>query len=105
MKTRKEVLEHLAKVGYTVKAMNRIAGFLVGTGIATKDEDLDMVHGTHKWEEFMTWWEKEDTLSDLFEYLAERFYDASDDERVRIASFIEFLTEEFCEEEVFDDVD
>lgn len=100
MKTKEEVLKHLSETGYTMKAMNRITGFLIGVSIADY-HDVEVKHGEHKWEEFLDWWyndcQKADVLGDLLAYLAERWMFADYDEQKRVDTFIEFLIDEFGE--------
>ena len=85
-----------------MKAMNRILGFLVGMGVTNHDEDVNIKHGEHKWEEFIKWWHKEDVeidvLCDLIEYLAERYIVAGSLERKRLDSFIDFIVDKFGED-------
>lgn len=99
MKTREEIKNHLSETGYTMKAMNRIVGFLIGIGMPN---DINIKHGEHKWEDFLTWWNKEDikkdVLSDLIEYLAERCFVAGPTEVKRLVSFIDFIVDEFGDE-------
>ena len=99
MKTKEEIKKHLSETGYTMKAMNRIVGFLIGTGMPN---DINIKHGEHKWEDFLTWWNKEDieidVLCDLIEYLAERYIVAGSLERKRLDSFIDFIVDKFGED-------
>jgi hypothetical protein len=100
MKTKEEVLKHLAETGYTMKAMNRIFGFLVGLGEINYDEDINIKHGEHKWEHFVAWWNDKDAkkdyiVGDLLEYLAERFVFCDVNEQERLCSFLDFLIDEY----------
>jgi hypothetical protein len=108
MKTKEEVKKHLAEKGYTINAMNRIVGFLLGHGMTTIEEELDIKHGEHKWEDFLTWWSSEDKLvvvGDLFCYLAEQYVFAGSKEEMRIKRFIEFLVDEYGEVDNDEDED
>ena len=100
MKTKEEVLKHLLETGYTMKAINRIFGFLVGLGVINYDEDVNIKHGEHKWEDFMSWWNDKDAkknhiVGDFFEYLAERYILGNETEQERVHVFLDFLIDEY----------
>lgn len=98
MKTKEEVLKHLAETGYTMKAMNRIFGYLLGIGMIENDEDINIKHGEHKWADFLTWMSSVDKLSvvnDMLFYFAGRSLFAGAREQEEIDKFINFLVDEY----------
>ena len=99
MRTKKEVEKHLRENGYTVKALNRILGFLIGTGIKENSEELLIKHGCGHWEDFYKWWNNEDECDDcvfydLMDYLCEQYNKSTkEEEKEQISRYIEFLTD------------
>lgn len=87
MKTREEVLEHLMKVAYSREAMPRLMGFLVGAGIKTNEEQLKVVYGASTFEDFLSWYNGEETTCDdcncvlcsIINDITKRLEDAEDD--------------------------
>lgn len=105
MRTRLEVEKHLRENGYTVKALNRILGFLIGTGIKENDEGLLIKHGCGHWEDFYEWWNNEDecdgcVFCDLMDYLCEQHNKSTnEDEKEEISRYIEFLIDAFGDDD------
>ena len=105
MRTRLEVEKHLRENGYTVKALNRILGFLIGTGIKENDEELLIKHGDGTWAEFYEWWKNEDECNDcvfcdLMDYLCEQHHKSTnEDEKEEISRYIEFLIDAFGDDD------
>lgn len=55
MKTKEEIIDHLLTVGYTEQAMDKIMGYLIGSGIKKEDEIFQYKKGLHQWETFWEW--------------------------------------------------
>lgn len=106
MRTKEEVVKHLAENGYTVKALNRILGFLVGAGVKEFGEELFVKHGANHWEDFYEWWENNEECEDcmfgeLIDYLCEQHNKSNDAaEKDKISGYIEWLLECFEDDEV-----
>lgn len=106
MRTKEEVVKHLAENGYTPIARGRICSFLVGADIKDFDEELLIMVGKNHWEDFYEWWENEEDCDDcmfegLMKYLCEQHNKSNDDaERDKITGYIEWLLECFDEGEV-----
>lgn len=105
MRTKEEVVKHLSENGYTVKALNRILGFLVGVGVKEFDEELLVKHGINHWEDFYEWWKNEvvdnedDIFYNLLDYLCEQQdKTTNNEEKKQLDSFIVFLLESFSDE-------
>lgn len=65
MKTIKEINEHLLKVGYTCRSMNRICDFL--DGIIEKDEfEVEFTLGENEFEDFKEWFNSEEVKKHKF---------------------------------------
>lgn len=56
MKTKEEVLKHLAECkGYTTDARTKISGFLIGNGMKEPKEGLSIKKGVLDWQDFYDW--------------------------------------------------
>lgn len=60
MKTKTQVLAHLAKVGYSKEAIMKIMGFLIGNGTKTIDEEVVYLIGNGDFSDFMNWYQSDD---------------------------------------------
>lgn len=61
MKTKKQVLDHLKTAGYSHVAITKIMGFLIGNGQKEIDEPIVYGKGTHTFDDFIEWYQSEDT--------------------------------------------
>jgi hypothetical protein len=59
MKTKEQVLEHLAKNGYAPYASEKVMGFLLGNGIIEKGEKVTFRKGNLLFDDFYEWFNKE----------------------------------------------
>lgn len=105
MRTKEEVVKHLAENGYTPIARGRICSFLVGADIKDFDEELLIMVGKNHWEDFYEWWKNEvvdnddDIFYNLLDYLCEQQdKTTNNEEKKQLDSFIVFLLESFSDE-------
>ena len=59
MKTKEQVLEHLANNGYAPYASEKVMGFLLGNGIIEKGEKVTFRKGNLLFDDFYEWFNKE----------------------------------------------
>ena len=59
MKTKEQVLEHLANSGYAPNASEKVMGFLLGNGIIEKGEKVTFRKGNLLFDDFYEWFNKE----------------------------------------------
>ena len=59
MKTKEQVLEHLANNGYAPYASEKVMGFLLGNGIIEKGELVTFKKGNLLFDDFYEWFNKE----------------------------------------------
>ena len=59
MKTKEQVLEHLANNGYAPYASEKVMGFLLGNGIIEKREKVTFRKGNLLFDDFYEWFNKE----------------------------------------------
>lgn len=59
MKTKEQVLEHLANNGYAPYASEKVMGFLLGNGIIEKKEVVTFRKGNLLFDDFYEWFNKE----------------------------------------------
>lgn len=59
MKSKEEILKHLHSVGYTDKAVAKIMGFLIGSGMKEENEKISYRKGFNEWEAFWGWYSLE----------------------------------------------
>lgn len=62
MKTKEQVLEHLANNGYAPYASEKVMGFLLGNGIIEKGELVTFKKGNLLFDDFYEWFNKEEDV-------------------------------------------
>ena len=62
MKTKEQVLEHLANNGYAPYASEKVMGFLLGNGIIEKKEVVTFRKGNLLFDDFYEWFNKEEDV-------------------------------------------
>lgn len=62
MKTKEEVLEHLANNGYAPYASVKVIGFLLGNGFIEKGEKVTFRKGNLLFDDFYEWFNKEEDV-------------------------------------------
>lgn len=100
MKTLEEVKEHISKIGYTEKAIERICGFLIGKELKDEKEYLCFFKGTHEFSDFLNWFK--DSSTDYFQRKdvekAEVYYDTNIEPIVSINVVNDNIFEEILKE-------
>lgn len=111
MKTFEEVELHLLTTGYKSSELDKICGYLIGTGVKEPDVELNILLGDGTFEEFYAWYNDE-TLEDegcecsncvlcgLMRDIAERMENAQTmAQKEYFAAQLQFLVDEFCLDE------
>lgn len=65
MKTKEQVLEHLADNGYAPYASEKVMGFLLGNGIIEKGEKVTFRKGNLLFDDFYEWFMNEDEICEV----------------------------------------
>lgn len=63
MKTKEQVLEHLANNGYVPYASEKVMGFLLGNGIIKKGEKVKFLLGSRSFDDFYNWFTGKDKIN------------------------------------------
>lgn len=61
-KTMSEIRRHCLCNGYSEYEMGKICGFLIANGLKSNEEKISYKKGNHKFEDFIKWFEGNDTL-------------------------------------------
>lgn len=82
-KTMSEIRRHCLCNGYSEYAMCKICGFLIAKGLKSNEEKISYKKGNHKFEDFIKWFEGNDTLK-AFEVCEGDVLALSDDFKVLV---------------------
>lgn len=82
-KTMSEIRRHCLCNGYSEYEMGKICGFLIAKGLKSNEEKISYKKGNHKFEDFIKWFEGNDTLK-AFEVCVGDVLALSDDFKVLV---------------------
>lgn len=82
-KTMSEIRRHCLCNGYSEYEMGKICGFLIAKGLKANEEKISYKKGSHKFEDFIKWFEENDTLK-AFEVCEGDVLALSDDFKVLV---------------------
>ncbi len=82
-KTMSEIRRHCLCNGYSEYEMGKICGFLIAKGLKSNEEKISYKKGNHKFEDFIKWFEGNDTLK-AFEVCEGDVLALSDDFKVLV---------------------
>lgn len=82
-KTMSEIRRHCLCNGYSEYEMGKICGFLIAKGLKSNEEKISYKKGNHKFEDFIKWFEGNDTLK-AFEVCEGDVLALSDDFKVMV---------------------
>lgn len=82
-KTMSEIRRHCLCNGYSEYEMGKICGFLIAKGLKSNEEKISYRKGNHKFEDFIKWFEGNDTLN-AFEVCEGDVLALSDDFKVLV---------------------